>query len=519
MKLRKRKKQEKRANKIIVYIILFISALITAISIYIKTNFQVGSFEQLLYTLFNAQGSSYSSLTKGIIITLIGVFALFLIYSSPILLRNSKYKAYMNIKIKKKKKEYILPISYVTKKGWYAAIIFIISIILSCYLLGIFPFIKYQFTTSKIYEDYYVDAKNVKLKFPEKKKNLIYIYLESMETTYMDNENGGDQDSSYIPNLEKIALENTNFSNNDKLGGALQLYGTSWTVAGMVAQTSGVNLKLDIDGNDYHEYSAFLPGVTSLGDILNKNGYKNYLMIGSDINFAGRSDYFTQHGKYDIFDYNTAKNTKKIDKDYYEWWGFEDKKLFEFAQEKLTKISKKDEPFDFTLLTADTHFVDGYLDESCEEIFDEAYANSIYCSDGMVYNFINWIKEQDFYENTTIILSGDHLTMQDNFYKEDGYQRVVYNSILNSSANTDNYKKRKFSTMDMFPTTLASLGVEIEGNRLGLGTNLYSNKKTLIEEFGFDYINEELSKKSMFYNNNLLGSSYYEMQDKENNNQ
>ena len=54
--------------------------------------------------------------------------------------------------------------------------------------------------------------------------------------------------------------------------------------------------------------------------------------------------------------------------------------------------------------------------------------------------------------------------------------------------------------MDMFPTTLAAIGCEIEGNRLGLGTNLFSGEKTLTEKYGYDNLNAELSKKSEFYN-------------------
>ena len=39
--------------------------------------------------------------------------------------------------------------------------------------------------------------------------------------------------------------------------------------------------------------------------------------------------------------------------------------------------------------------------------------------------------------------------------------------------------------MDMFPTTLASLGAVIDGDRV-IGTNLFSDKPTLAEELGFD---------------------------------
>lgn len=55
-----------------------------------------------------------------------------------------------------------------------------------------------------------------------------------------------------------------------------------------------------------------------------------------------------------------------------------------------------------------------------------------------------------------------------------------------------------------FPTTLASMGVDIEGNRLGLGTNLFSQDQTDIEKYGLEYVDKELSKKSVFYNSYFM---------------
>ena len=56
----------------------------------------------------------------------------------------------------------------------------------------------------------------------------------------------------------------------------------------------------------------------------------------------------------------------------------------------------------------------------------------------------------------------------------------------------------------MFPTTLYSLGVEIEGNRLGLGTNLYSSEETILEKYGISKVNEEIKKKSKYYDDKFL---------------
>lgn len=40
----------------------------------------------------------------------------------------------------------------------------------------------------------------VKMTFPKEKKNLIYIFMESMESSYADKEDGGTMDDNYIPN-------------------------------------------------------------------------------------------------------------------------------------------------------------------------------------------------------------------------------------------------------------------------------------------------------------------------------
>ena len=85
------------------------------------------------------------------------------------------------------------------------------------------------------------------------------------------------------------------------------------------------------------------------------------------------------------------------------------------------------------------------------------------------------------------------------------YTRTVYNLFVNTGVKKVNNKNRLVSSFDIFPTTLALLGATWEGDRLGLGTNLFSNSKTIFEEYGYDYVNNELKKKSLFYNKEILG--------------
>lgn len=375
----------------------------------------------------------------------------------------------------------------------------------------------YFIDKSTIYEDDYVDPKSVDLTFPEKKRNLIYIFAESLETSYMSKDKGGSQNENLLPKLTEMLDQGAiNFSNTEQYGGALATPATGFTVGGLVAQTAGVPVKVSFEakaankeGNEAEDFGDnvenFLPGAYSLGEVLKDEGYNQVFMLGSDIAFAGRDKYFSQHGDYRIVDYNTAKAKKWIPDDYKVWWGYEDEKVFEHAKTVLTDLSEEKEPFNFTLLTADTHFEDGLMTDNTPKLFDDKYSNVIHYSDEQIANFINWVKTQDFYENTTIIVVGDHLTMDRDFFKStpDMYQRSVFNLIDNSSITTDNTKNRLFNTMDLYPTTLASLGVTIPGDRLGLGTNLFSAKETLMEEIGVDGFNLEVSKRSSYYDERI----------------
>jgi len=299
--------------------------------------------------------------------------------------------------------------------------------------LDLAEYIKNTKKDSKFIEDNYVDSSAVDLTFPSKKRNLIYIFLESVETTYSDRENGGGFAFDCIPDLTEMAEENECFSSG-LLNGGMILPGTTWTMGGMFAQTSGLPLKISIGENMMSTQKEFFPGLTTLGDILDRENYKQVLLIGSYASFGGRKTYFTQHGNYEIMDYQYAVDNNMIPEDYYVWWGYEDEKLFSFAKEELLDLARSDEPFNLTMLTVDTHFEDGYVCDLCSDEFGEnQYANVMACSSRQVSDFVAWIRQQDFYENTTIVVCGDHTTMDSDFCDDvdDDYVRKAYLSIIN----------------------------------------------------------------------------------------
>lgn len=372
--------------------------------------------------------------------------------------------------------------------------------------LDVISYVDAMTTDSDFIENHYADPNHVDLRFPEQKRNLIYIFLESMEVTFSDPAAGGPIYDNYIPELTALAEENVNFSHTSGVGGALPYVGTTWTAAAMVTQTSGVIVQVPLTAGDFGGENEYIPGLVSIGELLQRQGYNQTLLVGSDAEFAGRDAYFREHGNYNIVDIDSLKAEGRLPEDYREWWGFEDEKLYAFAKEELTKLADSGEPFNFTMLTCDSHFPDGYVCRLCADEYEEQYPNVLRCSSRQLGAFIKWIQAQPFYENTTIVISGDHLTMDPDFLADvnEDYVRTIYNCIINSAVEPVKEKNRSFGTFDMFPTTLAALGVQIPGNRLGLGTNLFSDAKTLTEMYGFERLDQELQYNSDFYNDTFL---------------
>ena len=404
---------------------------------------------------------------------------------------------------------------YLRKKSLHNSLV-IMNIMIICLLIGIIGYqaekriglITYiRQLISKDNSDFiamnYTDPGEVDLIFPDERRNLIYIYLESMEMTYSDQACGGGFAVDYMADLTSLALENECFSgDNESLNGGICLPGTTWTMGAMFGQTSGVPLKIPMNGNQMANQESFFTDMVTLGDILDGEGYNQELLIGSSAAFGGRELYFKEHGNYRIHDYDYAIASHWIPEDYRVFWGYEDRKLFEFAKNDLLQLAAEDIPFNMTLLTVDTHFEDGYICDLCgREFGDNQYANVIACSSSQVHDFVCWIREQEFYENTTIVICGDHITMDSDFCAElnPEYQRRTYTVIVNGAASekkTTEY--REYSTLDMFPTTLAAMGVEIPGNCLGLGVNLYSDERTIVEKYGMEICEQELDRPSNF---------------------
>lgn len=352
---------------------------------------------------------------------------------------------------------------------------------------------------SSFYEENYVNPEKVSVVFPEKKKNLVLIFLESMETSYI---NGFDK--NLLPYLSKAASENLNFSDTEEIGGAFPVEGTQWTIAGLVAQTCGLPLRMPIRANKYEQYAVFLPKAKCLPEFLKENGYILSFMQGSNISFAGMDVFLREHGPVPVKDFSYFKENGYVQEDYKVYWGIEDKKLYRFAKKELLDLSRKGHPFAFIMMTIDSHKGDGYFEKTvCPRLFDKEYENVMSCADMQAAGFLNWLSEQPFYKDTVVVIVGDHLGM--NPFLEKVKNRRQMNIFINSE-KTSREKNRKFTSFDLYPTILEGMGVQIEGGRLALGTSLFSGKKTFLEKgMDLEEANREIMKRSKIYDELFYG--------------
>lgn len=385
-----------------------------------------------------------------------------------------------------------------------------------------YPQMFVESTRPPVFSEFYdkefvaVDLKN--LEFPQEKRNLVLIFLESMESSFVDREDGGMMEVKLIPRLAQLAKENVSFSDNGKyIGGGVDLDGTNWTIAGLLSKMGGAPFNpYFMDANPYNT-NIFFPKLVTLTDVLQENGYSQRFIFGSDKGFASRDLFLESHGEVEVHDIHWYKNQGLLPKDYNVFWGFEDAKLYEYAKMELTELAASESPFFFGMLTVDTHFPEGYMCPGCVPIHgDSQIKNVIRCADEQAASFMEWLAEQPFYESTVVVILGDHCFMETDSSNLFGQSEIVehnelggvvpdlstdrrwLNIFINSAREPVAENNRLFSSFDMFPTILESMGVAVPDGA-GFGRSLFSGEETLLEKYGIEYVNTEIMKKATQY--------------------
>ncbi|MTD27787.1 phosphatidylglycerol--membrane-oligosaccharide glycerophosphotransferase [Erwinia sorbitola] len=298
--------------------------------------------------------------------------------------------------------------------------------------------------------------------------NLVYIYAESLERTYFDDK----AFPALAPELNNIKNSAVDFSNTE------QLPGTEYTIAGMVASQCGIPLFAPFDGNASSSLSAFYPQNVCLGDILKSAGYQNYFYQGASLSFAGKDLFLSSHGFDHLYGFNELKSVVK-DPKYRNDWGWYDDTVLELVFDKYVELAQKNQPFSLFALTVDTHHPDGFISRSCQRKsyhFDGKENKSfaaVACGQEHIAKLIEKIRATPYFKNTIIVVSSDHLAMNNTAFKYlNQHDRRDLFFMLRGDDVSSRVISVKRNTLDNGATVLDAMGGD---NFIGLGRSSLSS--------------------------------------------
>lgn len=333
-----------------------------------------------------------------------------------------------------------------------------------------------------------------------KDMNVIYLHLESMQSFLIDYELDGEQVTPFLNSLVKN--ENTMYFDN--------FY--HQTAQG---KTSDAEFMLENSLFGLPQGSAFITKgqntFEAAPSILKDYGYTSAVFHGNNGSFWNRNMIYNQFGYDEFFDessYDTADSKNMAE------YGLMDKPFFEQSQSLLETLPQ---PFYTKFITVAHHFpykIDQGLvsigkattgDTSVDNYFQTArYA------DEAIEQFFTYLKESGLYENTMIVMYGDHYGISDNHNK--AMEQIIGEEVT-PVVNADLQRVPLFihvpgmeggvnhtygGQIDLLPTVLHLLGVETKNNI----------------HFGTDLLSEEHSEIVPFRNGNFVSPTIYSLDGK-----
>lgn len=217
----------------------------------------------------------------------------------------------------------------------------------------------------------------------------------------------------------------------------------------------------------------------SVVKVLKENGFHTAFLRGANETYMDEHLLFKQAGFDEVIGATYFK-TRDEYKDYVNWWGLLDRKLFDYALEYLR--IHKNEPTFITLLTVDSHAPLGrldYLDEKYEEINEKFYdaptlprAFARFGQD--LQRFLENLTQQGLFdEDTLIVVTPDHPSYSNTptnalfkpFQQE--FDNLPFIIITKEKIKTPVATNQFLSQLDIAPTLLDLLNLDMPRGMFG----------------------------------------------------
>ncbi|RWZ58662.1 LTA synthase family protein [Halobacillus fulvus] len=323
-------------------------------------------------------------------------------------------------------------------------------------------------------------------------KNVIMLSLESTQTFVVDNTLHGEELTPYFNDLKEEGAYFENFYHQVKQG-----------------RTSDSEFLLDNSLYGLNRGSAFFTHsgneYEATPEVLGEQGYTSAAMHANDATFWNRNIMYDSLG-YDKF-YSKKDYDVTEEKSY--GWGYLDEYFF---QDSLDKMEQMEKPFYTKMITLTNHHPftlpeDKKLIEEGETSSGtlNRYFQTIRYQDEALKQFVEEFKASDLYDDTVLVIYGDHFGISENHQEAMGqYLDKEINDFEQFQLQRvpllilgEGIEPQKNDTVggqiDLRPTIMNLLGVEDDTNPIQFGQDLFSEERNemMITRDG-DFANEEV---------------------------
>lgn len=333
-----------------------------------------------------------------------------------------------------------------------------------------------------------------------KDKNVIFVWLESLQTFVINNELHGEEVTPFLNDLIDESYYFENFYHQTEQG--------KTSDSEFITETSLYPLP---SGAVYFTHGENT--YQSLPQLLGKNGYTSAVFHANNASFWNRNVMYNTMGIDHFYDINAYHVTDENQVG----WGLKDKDFFKQTMKYLTNLK---EPYYSRLITLTNHhpftldeedatlapYDSGsktlnqyfqtvrYLDESLEMFFDELKASGEY-EDSIIVMMGDHYGISDFHDRSTAMyLEKDQITPYDHIQ----LQRVPL--YIHIPGEEGGVVPTIGGQVDIKPTLLHLLGIQ-DDNEISFGTNLFGeNRKDYITLRDGSFITDEvIFTKDTFY--------------------
>lgn len=326
-------------------------------------------------------------------------------------------------------------------------------------------------------------------------KNVIVLSLESTQTFVVDNTLHGEELTPYFNDLKEEGIYFDNFYHQVKQG---RTSDSEFMLANSMYPLNRGAVFFTHSGNEYR----------GLPSLLSEKGYFTNVMHANDKTFWNRNVMYDSLGYDDFF----SKEDYEVTPEKSYGWGYLDEYFFE---DSLNKMKDMEKPFFSKMITLTNHYP-FTLPEDKKYIEEgetgsgtlNRYFQTIRYQDEALKQFVEEFKSSDLYDDTILVVYGDHFGISENHQEAMG-------EYLDKEIN--DYEQFQLQRV---PLLIFGEGIDAAKNHTVGGqidlrptlTNLLGVKDKNPIQFGHDLLDEDRRELMVSRDGNFANEDYVGIQ-------